>query len=149
MTTPDSPQNLAAYGTRARAILGAVWSHSCTLDLTRAPDCSEWSVTVIEPSDDTKGTVQAWDMPTLVSTANFETVDLLKIDIERSEIAIFNSDSLAWLQHVRNLCIELHGQDCEEAFFGDMSKFDYELDRSGELVICRNIRLRRDPGNKA
>jgi FkbM family methyltransferase len=137
-------QNLAAYGTRAQAILGAVWSHTTKLDLTRVGDCREWAVTVIEASEASKGIIQAWDMASVFAMAGFETVDLLKIDIERSEIPVFSSNSMAWLNRVRNLCIELHGPDCEEAFFGAMSRFEYDLERSGELVICRNIRLRRD-----
>jgi len=138
-------QNIAAYGTRARAILGAVWSRSGKLALTRVGDCREWAVTVVEPVDDAPGVVQSWDAPTLFAMAGFETVDLLKIDIERSEIEIFNGSSRDWIKRVRNLCIELHGRDCEEAFFGAMSAFEYELEHSGELAICRNIRLRREP----
>jgi FkbM family methyltransferase len=134
--------NVAAYGARARAILGAVWSRPGKLALTRVGDQREWAVTVIEPTDDSPGFVQSWDPPTLLSMAGFETVDLLKIDIERSEIEIFNSGSDTWIERVRNLCIELHGPDCNEAFFGAMSKFEYELSHSGELAICRNIRRR-------
>jgi len=138
-------ENIAAYGSRARTILGAVWSHPRKLAITRVGDQREWAVTVLEPVGEEPGVVQSWDPPTLFAMAGFETVDLLKIDIERSEIAIFNSSSAAWIQHVRNLCIELHGRDCEEAFFGAMSNFEYELEHSGELAICRNIRLRRNP----
>jgi FkbM family methyltransferase len=137
-------QNLAPYGSRARVILGAVWSRPGKLALTRVGDCREWAVTVIEPRADSPGVVQSWDTETLFAMAGFETVDLLKIDIERSELEIFKSDSAAWIPRVRNLCIELHGRDCEEVFFRAMSSFEYELERSGELVICRNIRPRRN-----
>jgi FkbM family methyltransferase len=136
-------QNMQAYGSRARAILGAVWSRSGKVDLTRTGDCREWSVTVVEPADDAQGLVQCWDVPTLFTMAGFEMVDLLKVDIEGGEIAIFNGNSIAWIKRVRNLCIELHGRECEEAFFSAMSGFEYQLEHSGELVICRNIRLRQ------
>ena len=135
-------QNLEPYGDRARAILGAVWSKSGKLSLTRAGDGREWGVTVVEPTEDVPGSVQAWDVPTLFSMSGFDTVDLLKIDIERSELAIFDESSASWIARTRNLCIELHGKDCEDVFFRAMSGFEYEKEHSGELVICRNIRPR-------
>ena len=136
--------NLAAYGARARAILGAAWSRTCKLAFTRIRDGREWAVAVMEPTSDAPGVVQAWDIPALLSMAGFETVDLLKIDIERSEIEIFKHNSCAWIERVRNLCIELHGPDCAKAFFGAMANFEYELEHSGELVVCRNILLVRN-----
>jgi FkbM family methyltransferase len=135
--------NLAAYGARVRAIQGAAWSQSGKLALTRIRDGRDWAVAVMEPTGDAPGVVEAWDVPALFSMAGFETVDLLKIDVERSEIEIFNHNSSAWIERVRNLCIELHGPDCEEAFFGAMANFEYELEHSGELVVCRNIRPAR------
>lgn len=135
-------ENLAPFGKRARAIRGAVWARPAKLALTRTGDGREWGVTVVEPQAGADGEVQSWDPQTLFEMAGFETVDLLKIDIEGSEAAIFNGDAAEWIPRVRNLCIELHGPNCNEAFYGAMSGFEYEKEHSGELVICRNIRIR-------
>jgi len=76
----------------------------------------------------------------LIELGGAEAADLLKVDIERAELEIFGETAKAWLPRVRNICIELHGADCEDAFFSALAGFDYELERSGELTICRNIR---------
>jgi hypothetical protein len=70
-------------------------------------------------------------------------VDLLKVDIERAELSVFWRSAASWLHKVRNICIELHGKDCEDVFFDALKDFDYELGRSGELTICRNLRPRK------
>ena len=89
--------------------------------------------------EETSATVQAWDVGKLIDMSGFDTVDLLKVDIERAELYVFGESAASWLPRVRNICIELHGKDCEEVFFAAMSDFDYDLERYGELTICRNL----------
>jgi hypothetical protein len=91
--------------------------------------------------------VEGYDIPSLLEMTGGEPIDLLKIDIERSELEIFGEDCSGWLPAVRNICIELHGEDCERVFLRALQEFDYERGASGELTICRNLRRRtpRDP----
>ena len=77
--------------------------------------------------------------------AGEEQVDLLKVDIERSELELFGSSSSAWLPKVRNICIELHGRDCTEVFLDALKGFDYEPGRSGELTLSINLRRKTTP----
>lgn len=135
-------ENLAPYGARARVLLGALWPRCTRLALSRGGDQREWATTVAEPEDAGEVTVQSWDMPTLLAMAGFETVDLLKIDIEGSERDLFEEPCEPWLARVRNVCIELHGKQSEEAFYRAMSAFAWEAELKGEVVACRNIRLR-------
>ena len=74
--------------------------------------------------------------------SGLSAVDLLKIDIERAELTLFGASAGVWLPNVRNICIELHGDDCERAFFTALKDFDYELGRDGELFICTNLRAK-------
>jgi hypothetical protein len=46
---------------------------------------------------------------------------------------------------VRNICIELHGPDCREVFLRALETFEYDLEYSGELTICRNLRQKERP----
>jgi hypothetical protein len=71
--------------------------------------------------------------------ARVSQIDLLKVDIEGGELELFSGNT-NWLTSVRNICIELHSADCERVFFDALKGFSYDLDRSGELTICRNIR---------
>ena len=144
--------NLSPYGDRVLLLHGAVWSRTATLRLLRGTfgDGREWATQVGELSEEERTSmgVQAWDVGSLIDMSGDSTVDLLKIDIERAELSVFGESAGSWLHRVRNICIELHGKDCEEVFFAALKDFDYELGRSGELTICRNLRPRETPKTK-
>ena len=140
-------RNLAPFGDRARVFSGAVWSRTTKVRLARGEfrDGREWATQVAADGVPDKGgapSVQAWTVPDLLHMAAIERVDLMKVDIERAEVEVFNNFARDWLPRVRNICIELHDSDCEAAFDSALESFDYACDRSGELTICRNIRLK-------
>lgn len=138
-------QNLVPYGNRARLVLGAAWPRRSRLALVRgnSEDGREWATQVRECRNrDEAATVEGWDIPSLLELAGAHEIDLLKVDIEGSELQLFEESSALWLPQVRNICIELHGSDCEQVFRHALRDFEYELTRSGELTVCRNLRRR-------
>ncbi len=134
--------NLMPYGNRALLLHGAAWSERTQLRLSRDTfgDGREWSTQVRSPADGSAGEIEAWDVGTLIDMTGAEQVDLLKVDIERAELAVFGDGAKRWLPRVRNICIELHGPDCQEVFLAALKGFDYQLAHSGELTICRDLR---------
>jgi hypothetical protein len=84
--------------------------------------------------------VEAWDIPSLMKLSEYDQIDLLKVDIEGSEVSLFDSGCAAWLPKVRNICIELHGVNCEATFFRALEGFKYERGQFGELTVCSNLR---------
>jgi FkbM family methyltransferase len=137
-------ENLAPYGLRALVLHGAAWSECTRLCLSTDVfgDGLEWSRQVRRPAELEIADIEAWDVGTLIDMAGAEKVDLLKVDIEKGEIEVFGPKSRQWLPRVRNICVELHGRDCEQAFFSALADFDYNPEQSEELTICRNLRLR-------
>jgi FkbM family methyltransferase len=137
--------NLKPYGDRVLLLHGAVWSRCGRLSLSRGTfgDGREWATQVVEPAEDRVGDVQAWDVCALIHQAGGGQVDLLKVDIEGAELEVFGKTAQTWLPRVRNICIELHGKDCEEIFFDALAGFDYELETVRELTLCKNIRPKR------
>ena len=136
-------RNLTPYGDRVKTVRGAVWSNRSKLALSRGTfgDGREWASQVREiDGKDTLEEVQGWDIPSLLAVAGRDQVDLLKVDIEGSEIDVFGPQSSAWLPKVRNICIELHGPRCEEVFFHALKEFEYQLIRFGELTVCKGLR---------
>jgi FkbM family methyltransferase len=135
--------NLWPYGDRVLLLHGAAWSRTATLRLSKGAygDGREWATQVDEliEGKQTSVNVQAWDVGRLIDMSGGSAVDLLKVDIERAELSVFGESAGSWLHRVHNICIELHGKDCEEAFFAALKDFDYELGHSGELTICRNL----------
>jgi FkbM family methyltransferase len=134
--------NLKPYGERALVLHGAVWSESTSLSVQKGNfgDGREWATQVSRPTSNDVGNVEAWDVGSLIRMTGAAQVDLLKVDIEGAELEVFGASAQEWLPRVRNICIELHGPDCERMFLNSLKGLDYELERSGELTICKNIR---------
>jgi|HubBroStandDraft_4_1064222.scaffolds.fasta_scaffold09957_5 FkbM family methyltransferase len=135
-------RNLAPYGDRAVLAKSAVWSQVCELELLRSAPHSEQSTQVCEPSGSNAATVPAVDIPTLMELGGGRTVDLLKIDVERSELELFTKGQERWLPRVRNIAIELHGRDCSEAFFSALEGYNYSRIHYEDTTICRDIARR-------
>jgi hypothetical protein len=105
-------------------------------------DGREWATQVREtdaeePAD---GGVNAWDVGSVIDMSGGGPVDLLKVDIERAELSVFSESAASWLHRIRNICIELHGEDCREVFFHALKHFDSALKCYGDLTIYRNLR---------
>jgi FkbM family methyltransferase len=137
--------NLAPFGTRAAVLHGAAWAERTKLALVRGTyrDGRDWSTQVKVATKTSAGSanIEAYDMCTLIGLCGVREIDLLKIDIEKSELELFSGDTAGWLPSIRNICIELHGPDCEEAFFRALAGYSYDLSRPGDLTICRNLKL--------
>ncbi len=127
-------RNLAPYGGRATVIEAAVWSHNGRLVLDHAGG-NEWGVRVRTARAGEAGGIEAIDLPSL----GLNHIDLLKIDIEGSEAALFAHETDRWLSRVSNIAIELHDIECQERFRDAMANYHYTLSHSGELTICRHI----------
>ena len=136
--------NLEPYGGRVKLIRGAVWKSPGHLSLEFGEQ--EWVHSVRE---DKSGSVEAFTVPSLIAMCGGR-VDLLKLDIEGSELEIFGSAAREWLPSVRNIAIELHGNDHKDVFLSALGGFRYDLslhcnwsDPAGGafcyLAICQNI----------
>lgn len=140
-------RNLAPYGPRAKVVQGAVWPESAKLALDKGTyrDGRDWAtrVRVATQNSAASADIVGYDMPTLIGMCRDPEIDLLKIDIERSELELFSRNTESWLPQVRNLCIELHGADCEEVFFRALSDYSYKLGPPSEVTFCHNLRVLR------
>ena len=139
-------RNLEPYGSRARVVHGAVWPERRKLAVDRGAwrDGREWTAQVrpAEEENASSESVDGYDMPTLIGLSGATEIDLLKIDIERSELELFSRNTESWLPHIRNLCIELHGPDCAAIFSRALADYSCDLSCVGELTVCSNLRAR-------
>jgi FkbM family methyltransferase len=139
-------RNLEPYGSRVRVVHGAVWPERRKLEVDRGDwrDGREWTAQV-KPAKE-EGTrsesVEGYDMATLIGLSGATEIDLLKIDIERSELELFSRNTENWLPRIRNLCIELHGADCEAVLSRALADYSCDLSCTGELTVCRNLQAR-------
>jgi FkbM family methyltransferase len=136
-------RNLAPYGGRARVIVGAVWPERARLVLSRGAygDGREWATQVRERREGDDGEeAEGVDVASLIDLVGAERAGLVIVDIEGSEGALFGHPARAWLERVDNLCIELHGSACREAFGRALAGYDHEMETWPHLTICRNLR---------
>jgi FkbM family methyltransferase len=82
------------------------------------------------------GTVPAVTVDSIMAEMGVTFVDLLKIDIEGAELAVFQNPS-AWIDRVGVIVIELHDRftlGCSRAFYRATERFALEA-RHGENVV--------------
>jgi len=73
-------------------------------------------------------TVQGFTMPEILDYSRFDTVDLLKIDIEGAETELFRGRDLDWLSRVGSIAIEFHGSSRKACGFDDIMKtYEFEI----------------------
>lgn len=135
--------NLAPWGDRAICVQAAVWSSNTMLQFeTESTGAgNEWGRRTSERTSPESTSVTALDMPTLMQRYRIETIDLLKVDIEGAETAVF-AGKPAWLGQVRNLVIELHGPECERVVTSALADYAFRKSRSSELSVFLGIERR-------
>ena len=135
-------QNLAPYSSRVQLLHAAVWGRATQVAVHRGSfrDGREWTAQVREASNVDGEIVDALNMVSLLGLTPDGVVDLLKIDIERSELELFGFHPDRWLPKIRNIAIELHDEECTQVFFHALQGYSYDSSVCGELTICRNIR---------
>lgn len=134
-------KNLLAYSGRVSLLNSAIWSNKAGLIICKGQyrDGLEWSTQVREIQGNEEPDIYAIDISSLLEKSGFESIDILKIDIERAEIEIFSRNYENWLNKVKNIIIELHDEECEKIFFEALSMYKYDLSRDGDLTVCKNI----------
>ncbi|WZO99468.1 FkbM family methyltransferase [Isosphaeraceae bacterium EP7] len=132
-------KNLAPYGSRVEVIRAGVWSHETNLKLVRPEGRDfEWGIQVKEAAPGEPADLFATSIPAILERSGASTIDLLKVDIEGSEEVVFAKD-WGWLDHVKTIAIELHGQKRADVFFRAMGDYHYDKSISGELTVCTGI----------
>lgn len=130
--------NLSSYGERAQAIHAAIWPEPTDLVVCRAPEGSreEWGSWVRPSQIDESPDIRGMDISTLLAESGFDQVDILKIDIEGAETALFAHKNREWIDKVNTFFIELHNPESERAFRQALSDDDFLFSQKGEITVA-------------
>lgn len=126
----------------------ALWCDERSLEIDRNPWDNGarhgfWAIRTIQWGGNPLAEMCYSITPTaLMNTFKIEKIDLLKIDIEGAEKYLF-SKKLDWLDQVENIVIELHGKECECAFFLALTPYRYQAIQNRELTFIKNLKRRR------
>jgi FkbM family methyltransferase len=138
-------KNAAAYPQIA-PIQAALWSSTATLDLVDAMGQHAGFRTQtpgVAADRPVIGQVAALDMPRLLADYQVEQIDILKVDIECSEIEVF-AGAAAWIGRVGVILIELHDRfkrGCALSFYTAVQDFEVEWRREMMVGVARQGRV--------
>ena len=136
--------NLEANGIQNAVIIkGGLWSKNTNLKLVNDfRDKNDWSIRVEETKE--VGNLKAFSVNYLMEKNQFETIDILKIDIEGSEKEVFTGSNadVSFLSKTKCIAIEIHDEfDCREAINQILTRYNFKFFESGELTIGINQNL--------
>ena len=121
-----------------KPISAGLWSRKTHLRI-KDSDVPTWSFCVTE--DPSGVGIPALSILDILDRFNVTQIDVLKMDIEGSEVEVLNN-ALPWMDAVKVLIIELHDRfrpGCTEALERALSGRQYERSRSGESIVITNI----------
>lgn len=136
-------RNTWQFGDRVITLPEALWNkeEELTIDFGFR-DGKDWSRSVTNKNV-SGTTVKGISLNTLIKKYNLTRIDLLKIDIEGSETAVFGKESdLSFLDKVKMLAIEIHDEfNCRQPIYDVLRSRNFTIFNSVELTLAINNKL--------
>lgn len=123
--------NIIAYN-------NGIWNKNANLEI-KSSELGSWAFYVNEVEKEIPNSVKAISINQIIENHSLKQIDILKIDIEGSEIELFSSNYETWLPITRMIIIELHDwmrEGCAKQFFTTLVKYNFQLSHKGENLIC-------------
>jgi FkbM family methyltransferase len=124
-------------------VRAALWPEHRELKIEN-PSADAWAFSISEECGSSDGSprVPAITMTDILQRLNTNHIDLLKIDIEGSELHLFSRNSDRWLGQVRFIVIELHDRlvpGCSRAFYSALISRKFSQELRGENVFVKMV----------
>jgi FkbM family methyltransferase len=121
--------NLSAYGDRVKLVKKGLWTSDENLKVIGTLNASSVTSAGEGPFD-----VRGVSVPSLMKEFNFDSVDLLKLDIEGAEFAVLGESADAWLPKVRCIIIEFHDPNKELGVWRKLESLGFRGNRYRSVV---------------
>jgi FkbM family methyltransferase len=122
-----------------KCIKAGIWNKNAILKVEDEFNIGKWGFICKEVNTEDENTVRALSITEIMTKHDIKQIDILKIDIEGSEIELFSSNYEDWLPNTRVIIIELHDwfrKGCSKSFFTALLKYDYSVYQCSENVLC-------------
>jgi len=126
--------NCAPYGSRVKALNGALWFQDGELDLVLDPS-TPTGISVVEHKSASHNRCEAFSLGTILDQAAEPTIDILKVDIEGAELELFSENPDPWLSRTRSIAIEIHSPAAYAAVHSATRRHGFTRHRYRELYI--------------
>lgn len=132
-------KNVAALAAQVVVEEAALWHESRRMNLVReSREGVHFSGSAcaffVEEGTASEGDVQAVSLPQLMQKHRLSRIDVLKIDIEGAEAAIFRHPISEWIGQVGILIIEIH-QGCHATVHRALEPYAKRHETKGELTV--------------
>lgn len=123
-------------------VKAALWSHKTFVSIVN-PEESPWGFKVSD--NDRKDKILALNIQDALELLDTDYIDILKINIEGSEIEVFEA-SEKWIEKVKYIIIELHDRlrtGCSDSFHDAIKDTDFvKIATPGFFVIYKNRKFK-------
>jgi FkbM family methyltransferase len=121
-------KNLTPYGERVVLLNKGLWSRD-----QKATFGGAYSGASIR---DKGWEINCISLPTILDQFSIPRINILKMDIEGAEEAIFSSSPEGWLDRIDLLIIELHGQKIMEVVLNTLRKYHFSMKKFRSVFYC-------------
>ncbi len=118
-----------------------LWNKDAFLKITNARDCRHNSFMVSETDVTDSQAIPAISIQSIMAQNGWDTIDILKIDIEGSEKEVFGADYEQWLPKTKAIFIELHDfmkHGCSTSVFKAISRYNFSFAMCYENLVFIN-----------
>lgn len=118
-------------------INAGVWSSNAFLKITNK-QTEKWAFSVDEVSESDEYDVKSVTIGSILENSGFDTIDILKVDIEGAEKNVFSTNYKEWIGKVNIIIIELHDrfvEGCTDTLYNAVNLKDWDEYKQGEKVV--------------
>ena len=124
--------NLQPYGTRAILLKKGLFTTEGAASFSGESTGASIS--------DTGFSIDCTTIPSLIQQYNIPRIDLLKMDIEGAEEAIFSNNPGSWIDRVGLLIIEIHCPLSNSAIPAALAKHGFSMTQYRSVWYCRRVK---------
>jgi len=132
-------QNLSYYYPSVECLKYGIWNRSADLFVGDEDGAGKWGFKVSELEVSGRELVRSITMREILQKYRREEIDILKIDIEGSELELFTDNYEDWLPRTRVIMIETHDRfrpGCSRSLFKALSNYNFQVSYNGNTMIC-------------
>lgn len=114
-----------------------IWYKQCDLKIVDGGQ-GHYGFTVMEANPGDKDVVPAESIPSLMNKYQLDSIDVLKVDVEGTELELFANGSEEWLSKCKCIIVEMHDRmkpGCSKAVFSALINYNFEFEMKGENAI--------------
>jgi hypothetical protein len=117
----------------------AVWSQKAHLEINDPFAAGNWGFVCTQTEEPAASGVEAISLGEIMENYKIGEIDLLKMDIEGSEMEVFSQGYESWLPKTKAIMIEIHDwirKGSSRSVFSALLQYDFSVYHMGETLVC-------------